>query len=826
MKTSQLLVTAVLVLLGWGKNGLRAQTGCYFDAEVIGCACDPHEWWSPSATLTATYPGSGGGGILADTSYLWTGPNGYVAPGQQVIVPFPGTYTVTVVVTNVTDTICITSDVVTVPVCPAADCQGDDILQVGEVISSPTITYSTGGQLQNLTVGLEPCIVQGDTIVVETTPYCIPDGITGRLDNNPPVAPYTFVGEGGWCGFVCDCNSSPNGATTEDQCIQPYATILMEGGTAKPLTVCASGSVTAKYLFPVVGNPETFTVMVKLSTDESTIVNFNVRVRQGNGTLKAVIPPVDPPCEGTMDTVFASASGGVTPYMYTWNNNGGVDSSIIVTPGSYTVTVTDAGGCTATATTMIDSIALGVTVEAFPMCDASGSVVAGGYGDPLTPFSYEWSTGDTTAAVDHLAGGTYTVTVTNVAGCTVTKAVDLIVSDSLLATITTTEVSCYANNDGTATVAITGGVAPFSILWSTENTSSTIADLSADSYAVTVTDVNGCTATATATINQPDSLSVMIAWLEPTCYGENDGTIIAGPDGGSQPWTYQWSTGETTQAVTGLAKWYVVTVADINGCSVTDSVLITQPPLLEVALQKTEPLCFGESNGQVAVAVSGGSPGYSYFWSTGWDSSQLVAIPSAPYAVTVTDANGCEKSTSVFLEQPDSLQFTSQIWDASCSGTADGEAGVQVFGGITPYEYLWSNGKTSREIDELLADGYFITVTDANGCEVVGNIEVGFKNPDQVYIPNAFSPNGDGINDAFLPFSGECVKKIQSFLVFDRWGEKVYENYNFQPNQPDQGWQGEMKNKVMQPGIYAWFAQVEFYSGEVKFFKGGVQLMK
>lgn len=314
---------------------------------------------------------------------------------------------------------------------------------------------------------------------------------------------------------------------------------------------------------------------------------------------------------------------------------------------------------------------------------------------------------------------------------------------------------------------------------------------------------------------------------EPSCHGFSDGFVQVLPIV-SDAFDVLWETGSQTTTASNLAAgMYTVTITDINGCDVVDSVIITQPTPLEVSLEETEPRCFGEATGMLIAIASGATPGsgYEFVWNSGWDDAQLVDIPSGSYVVTVTDANGCEKEVSTYLGQPDSLQLSFQTSDATCTGITDGTARVQPFGGIEPYNYLWSNGADAKVVT-VSSGEHFVTITDANGCEVSGNVLVEASQSDQVYVPNGFSPNGDGINDVFTAFSGQCVKNIRSFLVFDRWGEKIFEHHNFQPNSEADGWNGFFKNTPMQPGVYAWWMTIEYFSGEVELRKGDVTIVR
>lgn len=807
---TKMSIFAVFLLL-IGQTGLRAQN-CSVTAIATGCSCEPHEWFSPTAILDATYSGPGVV-VTGDTTYFWNGPN-FASPGKQVYAPYPGAYNVTVVVKDAVtgDTLCETTDQVVVEQCNPGECQGDNVLHVGETFVSPTLSYATGGQLQELEVLLDPCIVAGDTIIVTTTPDCLADGTTGRFDNGQQIAPYIHVGEGGWC-YSCSCNASM--AFSEQMCTRPGVFLMDNGFTV--IQECSGGS-TAKFLFPVHGNPTKFTIMVRLSSDLGTIVNYTASVKPGQNKLKLEIPQLDV-CLGSTDTLVVVATGGSEPYSFAWSN-GSIDSVVMVGAGTHTVTVTDANGCSESKNTTIGTMNIDVDLVEAQGCGSS-SITATADGE--APFNFIWSTGQSGETIDGLNSGNYSVTVTDANGCSASNTTTIIVPEAMTVSVFWGDILCHGGST-VANAEVSGGTTPYSYSWSNGENSPTTS-VTAGDYAVTVTDSIGCQATMSFVVEQPDSLWMALIYQEPSCWSGTDAQVVSGPEGGTEPWTYQWSNGGQEQFVHGPAGNYSVTVTDANGCTIQDSILVTQPTQLQVTLSELKPSCYGDDDGELTVEATGATPDYGYLWNTGWSQATLPNVPTGSYSVTVTDANGCSKELTNYLEQPDSLIVSLEFQEASCEGIADGTAEVTVYGGTPNFIYDWSNGQTSREIDEILAGEYFVTVTDANGCKVLGSITIEASEPDQVYFPNVFSPNGDGINDVFYPQSGECVKGVITFIVFDRWGNQVFEKHNFQPNQPGEGWDGSFRSKKMQPGVYAWFAEVEYYSGEVKLVKGDIQLI-
>ncbi len=455
--------------------------------------------------------------------------------------------------------------------------------------------------------------------------------------------------------------------------------------------------------------------------------------------------------DGSIDL---SVSGGTTPYGYSWSNGATTEDISGLSAGTYTVTVTDFNGCTTTASaTVTEPDPLTATAVATPeTCneDDDGSIdlsVSGG----TTPYGYSWSNGATTEDISGLSAGTYTVTVTDFNGCTTTASATVTEPDPLTATAVATPETCNEDDDGSIDLSVSGGTTPYGYSWSNGATTEDISGLSAGTYTVTVTDFNGCTTTASATVTEPDPLTANAVATPETCNEDDDGSIDLSVSGGTTPYGYSWSNGATTEDISGLsAGTYTVTVTDFNGCTTTASATVTEPDPLTATAVATPETCNEDDDGSIDLSVSGGTTPYGYSWSNGATTEDISGLSAGTYTVTVTDFNGCTTTASATVTEPDPLTATAVATPETCNEDDDGSIDLSVSGGTTPYGYSWSNGATTEDISGLSAGTYTVTVTDFNGCTTTASATVTEPDPltaNAVATPETCNEDDDGSID-------------------------------------------------------------------------------
>ena len=372
-----------------------------------------------------------------------------------------------------------------------------------------------------------------------------------------------------------------------------------------------------------------------------------------------------------------SASGGVFPYSVAWNDPGivpGTTTAVNLCPGTYTVTATDANGCTESGSLVINPVAplASSFVSTAPACagvqngNAAISVSGG-----TAPYRYVWENGATTSSVNNLACGSHSVTVIDFNNCTAAWSVQLDCPPAILfATPSTSAAPCFGQPGGTASIQPSGGQAPYSYQWSNGQTTQSATGLTAGTYILTVTDQNGCTASAQAQVGQPQALTSTVSSAPATCFGSANGQTSVSATGGTAPYSYKWSQGSTTQTISGLAAGvYTVTVTDANNCVATTTSVVSQPvQSVQVQVNQVQAACFGEANGIASATASGGTGSYQFAWSNGQTGSNAGSFAAGTWSITATDAAGCTGTASFQMTELPRVQVNVSYIIPVCAG--------------------------------------------------------------------------------------------------------------------------------------------------------------
>jgi len=378
--------------------------------------------------------------------------------------------------------------------------------------------------------------------------------------------------------------------------------------------------------------------------------------------------------------------------------------------------------------TLLEVSLSGTDVSMFGANDGSiDATITGG----IMPYSYLWSNGETTEDLNSLAVGTYFVTVTDANGCIVEDNILISEPIALEIELFATDATCYGGSNGSIDLSIISGTAPFTYLWSNGELSEDISGLIAGTYTVTVNDAAGSSANANVVVNQPTEILVSGIIVDVSCFGGNDGSIDISVTGGSSPYTYLWSHGETTEDASGLmTEVYFIEVTDAFACVVNESFMVNEPMVVDVNIVGTDPNCFAGNDGSAIANVTGGTPPYTYLWSDGSVTEEIFGLmANVLYELIVTDANGCNGQANVTLSEPTAILLSTIIssyngYGVSGAGLSDGIINLTVSGGTAPYSYLWSNGVITQDLANLSAGTYTVTVTDLNGCIEILSAEI------------------------------------------------------------------------------------------------------
>jgi hypothetical protein len=503
------------------------------------------------------------------------------------------------------------------------------------------------------------------------------------------------------------CNGSITTTTTGGT--PPYTFAWNNGATTPSLTGLCAGTYSL-----------TVTDSKGCITSAGTIVTQPAILTISNVALSHIA------CYGqSTGSVCITVSGGTPGYTYYWNTPGTTSCVTGLFAGIYAVIVTDSKGCTISGSWNLSQPALPLItdhtfshISCYGNCDGSVNTTTTG-GTP--PYGYSWSNGASSSGISGLCPGVYHLTVTDAHGCTAFVH-RTITQPPLLTTgvASITHVNCYGQATGAIEISAGGGTSPYLFYWSNSNTTKNISGLTAGLYTVTVTDSHGCTATTGAHVTQPAApLITSISTTHVTCYGSCNGSISTTPTGGTPPYTFAWNNGATTSLITGIcAGLYSLTVTDSKGCITGAGTIVTQPATLTISnVALSHIACYGQSTGSVCITVSGGTPGYTYYWNTPGTTSCVTGLFAGIYAVIVTDSKGCTVSGSWNLTQPALPLITDHTFShISCYGNCNGSVTTTTAGGTPPYGYLWSNGASTSGISNLCPDTYHLTVTDAHGC--------------------------------------------------------------------------------------------------------------
>lgn len=442
-------------------------------------------------------------------------------------------------------------------------------------------------------------------------------------------------------------------------------------------------------------------------------------------------------CNGQASPIIIGGNGG---YNLTWSS-GETGFSASALCATFNLNIEDSEGCVADTTVtfsnlpdpiLIDEVVTDVTC--FGSDDGNIDVTASG-GTGNLSFSWTGPNGFSSISEDisNLEPGDYTIEVTDDNNCTVDETFTIVENPVLLVSAGSTDNLCNGDNTGSIDLTISGGLPPYSVSWTGPSgfasADQDIANLLAGTYEVTVTDAANCVVVIQETVNEPPLLTATVTPSNLLCFENNSGQLTAAAQGGTPGYNYSWIGPNgffgSGPSIIGLpAGTYSLTVTDNNNCIFTIDVDLTEPDELALDFLETPISCNGNSDGEIDLAISGGTAPFTVSWMgpNGFTSANedISGLPAGTYNVEVTDFNNCVISGSYDLSEPLPIALSAAITDPDCAAQSNGAIDLTISNGTAPYAILWSGpagfSSTSEDLENLTAGDYTVVVTDAGSC--------------------------------------------------------------------------------------------------------------
>ncbi len=450
--------------------------------------------------------------------------------------------------------------------------------------------------------------------------------------------------------------------------------------------------------------------------------------------------------------------------------------------------------------------------------------------------------------------GTYRERFLNSAGCDSLVQYNLEVLDCEISSVQDADTIICGGNSGEFSFMLIKGQEPFSYKWEGEEDRYSGQDdnlglnepvvedgLPAGLYSVTVTDKNKREAILEIEILLPEEITS--EWKMPAlkgntylaCPGDADAFLQILPSGGLPPYRYEWSTGQTnTSRINNLPEGtYTVTITDDFNCPHTATVALTEPSKLALKAASEDPECENPASGEIEImSMQGGTAPYQYRLKGKTSFSQEMSfsnLAAGDYLLNAKDANECPMDTTLVIVAPEIIDL---VYDSLILLELGDMYDLDVVSSGTPQTITWTTNTESLSCTDCLdavaspteSTEYTLTVTSKDDCATTVNLAIKVSKERDVFIPNVFSPNADGVNDYFSIFGGPEVASVDHFSIYSRWGELLYESTDFQINDSQKGWDGFFNGKKMNPGVYIYLAQLTFIDGIEEQYTGDVLL--
>lgn len=538
-------------------------------------------------------------------------------------------------------------------------------------------------------------------------------------------------------------------------------------------------------------------------------------------------------------SIAANLLGGAPPYTVNGQPASGATAVLSgLSAGAFTVLVADANGCTAEADTSLTVLFSEVAVSAdSATCFGGNNGQAAATATGFPPFVYAWSNGPTQPGISAPAG-TYTVTVTDALGCTYSLAAVIGQPPLLTGTAAVQDVGCFGDSTGRATLTAQGGTPPYQFDLNGQPVASPVANMPAGPYTFVLTDANGCTAVLPATVQQPAPLDVLLTAMDAPCFGSSTGSVGAAPSGGTLPYLFAWSNGAAATALDAVAAGtYALTLTDGNGCTAVDTALVDEPAPYEPDFAVLRLPCADRANGLLAATGFPTGTRFGLNRPPDRDTALFDGVGGGPVVLFVEDPVGClfefdfempalpEMLGTLLTDTTIRLGDSAWLRVEPAPGVPVDDLRIEWLNPLAPLSdcdtcpALW--------VRPFRSANYVVRLTTASGCQTESRVRVQVVR-DSVYAPNALHPDAALDENRYFTLYARpgLVREIRLLRVFDRWGDAVFERRAFAPNDHLLGWDGRYRGQIMQPGVFVWYAEVEYADGVVERLEGDVTVVR
>jgi gliding motility-associated-like protein len=598
------------------------------------------------------------------------------------------------------------------------------------------------------------------------------------------------------------------------------------------------------------GNLFAGTYTVKITDSQGTDHIERIIIQPPYPLILNPVEKKDASCgnDGSAKISIKTAHSSREPYRISWSNGlKDVWEATNLTPGTYTVVVADKFNCDVTMSFEIKAGATAINVSGaveHPTCTAanSGKIqlnVTGGQ----PPFTYKWNNGSQSKDLIGVSAGNYQVEIRDSKGCMVQASYTLSLPDAVQLEAKVTPPSCVGSNTGEIEVLTKAGKAPFSYVWSSGQTASKLTNLASGVYSVKVTDASGCVAEQQFNLQTASNLSLKVLENRPvSCSGQADGGVSLELSGAKGAYQVGWSDGvkDLLQRKDLKAGTYSITVSDESGCTLNQTINVQETSKINARIETALDVDCAEGTitGVAWVSITGGKEPYTISWNSSAGNSREINFNSSGILkVTVTDALNCKVETEAKVDFPNQgtsgsrLDFQYRKLTISFEPEVLIEDEILFESEISPdfiaWEWEFGDGKKSTDKDPIhvfeKAGTFEVKLTgyDLYGCSTVEKNTIQVNTPvDMVVIPNAFSPNGDGLNDTFVP----KLRAVSSFQleVFNTWGEKLFHTSSLETK----GWDGTYRGQPVPAGNYLYSITYTTIDGQTSNRTGGITLIR